>query len=180
MDPARDKIIAGPLGRRFPEKRRFDLQEPVGAQVVPGSLGRLVAEAEQPLFRRPPEVDVTVFHPQVFRSLDGVGDLERRHLGGVEDLEFERLDLDLARRHVLIGRPGRPPANNPSHADDVFGTDLLGGLEEFRSLGRKDRLDEALAVPEVDEQEAAHIPLALDPAESVTSPPAWSGRTSPA
>ncbi len=161
-DAARDEEIARPLRGRVGQDRRFDLEVAVPAQVVPGGERGLVAQADVALHPGPAQVEVAVLQPQLLGGLGRVGDDERRHLRGREDVKLEGLDLDLARGDVLVD--GGPSADKAPDPDHEFGAEPLGFLGELRPVGLEDDLGQAFAVAQVDEDEMAHVAGLVDPA----------------
>ena len=93
-------------------------------------------------------------------------DLEGRGLGGVEDLDLRGQDLDLAGGEALVGHALGPHADGAGNLDRPLGADRLGAGEGLgtRELGVEGDLGHALAVAQVDEDEAAVIAAVPDPA----------------
>ena len=121
-----------------------------------------MAKPDVALHLRPAEVQVAVLQAQLLGGLGRVGDDERRHLGGGEDAELERLDLDLARGDVLVD--GGAAADPAAHPDDEFAAELLRLLGQLGPVGLEDDLGQAFAVAQIDEDEMAHVAGLVDPA----------------
>ena len=102
IQAGRDQVVAGSLRGRGGEEGGFDLHEAARVQVVAHVLHHAVAQ-EDPLPQSlPAEVEVAVLQAQRLVHGPVAFDLERRGLGGVQDLEARGLDLYRARREVGV------------------------------------------------------------------------------
>src|SRR5439155_430317 len=85
--------------------------------------------------------------------------------GGVQDHDAACAHLVLARREAWVLGARRPPADLALHGDDELAAALI---RRAMRLGRltyvRNRLNQAAAVPQVDEDQAALVPAAADPA----------------
>src|SRR5207302_5552089 len=87
---------------------------------------------------------------------------------GREDVQLRGLDLDLAGRELGVLVPRQPALDGAADADDVLAAQLPGLRRGLRCIGRvEDHLDHAPAVAEVDEDQAAVVAAAGDPAVEV-------------
>src|SRR5207302_8854373 len=87
---------------------------------------------------------------------------------GREDVQLRGLDLDLAGRELGVLVPRQPALDGAADADDVLAAQLPGLRRGLRCVGRvEDHLDQAPAVAEVDEDQAAVVAAAGDPAVEV-------------
>ena len=93
-----------------------------------------------------------------------VVDLERRRQRRIQDLDVVREDLDLAADQTGVDRAFRPRADAPGNADDVFVAQLLGGSKCLGAVRITYHLNQALAVPQVDEDDAAVVATPVHPA----------------
>src|SRR5581483_11708588 len=92
-------------------------------------------------------------------------ELERQRRRGREDVELRDLQLDLARRDVRVDRLGRALDDLAGRADDELVADAVrdpGGLGG--ALGVDHELADPALVAEVDEDQAAVVAAAGDPA----------------
>ena len=131
------------------------------------NMGHLVAEDEDLLHGGSAEVQITVLEPKLLVGLGAV-DLEGGRGGGVEDLELDRVDLDEAGLEIWV-RPCRQLARVDDLApdpDDVLVAEVLCALvDRGRAVaGFEDDLGQAVAVAEVDEDQAAVVAPGVDPA----------------
>jgi hypothetical protein len=90
--------------------------------------------------------------------------LERRRERGIEDLDFVRQHLDLARPQVRVDGARGPRPHHAGDAQHVLGTNPVGALKRFRPVGIAHHLREALAITQVDENHAAVVAAAVRPA----------------
>ena len=93
--------------------------------------------------------------------------VKRRRFGPVQRLEFMRKNLDLARAHVRVDRAVGTRAHEALHLEDEFGTDALGLREDLGPVGIEHNLQQALAIPEVDEDHAAMVTPTVNPAANL-------------
>ena len=123
---------------------------------------------QRPLHVWPPQVEVAILQPQFFvRQVLTV--CARRHRRGdalVEQLEIGDAKLDLAGGVLRVRHAGRPLGDVAGHLDHVLGPQRLALFDDRRRrVGRIEHdLRDAVAVAEVDEQAAAVVAIAVDPA----------------
>ncbi len=91
-------------------------------------------------------------------------DLERRRQRGIQDLDVVREDLDLTADQPGVDRAFRARADPPGNADDVFVAQLLGGSKCLGAVRITYHLNQALAVAQVDEDDAAVVATPVHPA----------------
>ena len=93
-------------------------------------------------------------------------DLEGRRLGGVEDLDLVDKNLDLARGDLVVLHALGALAHHAGDLDRPLGADGLGRVERLAAgvLRVKGDLRHALAVAQVNEDEAAVVAAVPDPA----------------
>ena len=121
-----------------------------------------MARSKVGLHARPAQIEIPVFHPQVF--VDGVVgvDAERRHLRTIENLQFVDADLDVAGSEPRVfGARGAAPYG-AAQAQNVFVTQVLG-IVEARVLRIENDLGNSLVVAQVDEDQSAVVAPPIDP-----------------
>ena len=121
-----------------------------------------MAHADVALHARAAQVEVAVLEAQSLVDVVVGVYRERRHLRTIEHVQAIDADLDVAGRQPRVLGSGRPLANAAAHADDVFVAQLLG-LGEAGLLRVEDDLRDAVAIAQVDEDQAAVIAAAIDP-----------------
>ena len=163
MDPGGDQVVPGALGGGLGEDGGLDLQKALLVEVVPADLDDLVAQGDHPLHIGAAEVQVAVGQPDRVPDVGVLHDLEGGRLGLGQQPQLGDLHLDIAGGQV--GVLGLPLPDETGGGDDVlapegggFFKDILGGAVV------KGKLEQAGAVPEVHKDQAAQVPLPLDPA----------------
>jgi hypothetical protein len=105
-----------------------------------------------------------VAQAEVLGCLDAVLDGERRRVGLGQDLDGRGGDLDLARGELRVHGPVGAAPSLSRHAHDALVPKAGRRRVRLRLLHRMDHdLDHALAVPQVDEEDAAVVALVRDP-----------------
>ena len=105
MDAARHEIVARALGRRLRQDRRFDLEEPVVAQVPPRDLHQPMAQDDVLLQLRAAQVEEPVAKAKLLGGEIFVArarDRNRRRRRRSDDLERRRANLDVAGGELRI------------------------------------------------------------------------------
>ena len=123
---------------------------------------------EVPAHVRAPKIEVAIREPQVLVDLVAarVVERKRRGVGDVVGLECGRVDLDLARRQRRVFRAHRPPHHLAGDTDDRLRLQMLQLFAQHRVFMRLElNLRDALAVAQVDENDAALVANGVDPAE---------------
>ena len=119
-----------------------------------------VTEEERLAHRRPAQVQVAVAQAGVLADVVGVAlDLEGRRLRIGEQLGLGHGDLDLAGRQRRVDRLLVAADDLAAGAQHVLGAQFVGELELLGAGGVRveDELDDAGAVAEVDEDQAAVV-----------------------
>ena len=158
--------VARALGRALDQRGRLQFQE----VALPQELAHQARDLE-PQFRQfahPLASQVEVAMGQTDRLVDVAvrGDLERRWLGGRQNLDpFNLADFDLAGCQVGVGRSGGAFPDLAGYGQYKFGAHARGRFMRFGVVIAVDRdLGDAVAVAQVDEDEAALIAPAVHPA----------------
>ncbi len=111
------------------------------------------------------QVEVAPGQAQVFAGVAAVLDGEGRGLGGVQELPLADHDFDLPGLEVGIGHAFWTRTHLALDGNDVFKAENAGALVGLgREVGREDDLGQSLAVPEIDENQAAVVAAELHPA----------------
>ena len=108
------------------------------------------------------QVDVAIFEAHLFAHV--FVELERQRLGAVQRHEFARQQLHLARGQVGVGGTRRAFAHQAAHLHHEFVAQLFGLIELGLVVRVEYHLQEAFAVAQVHENDAAMIAAAMDPA----------------
>ena len=164
VDAAGDEVVARALGGGAGHEGRLDFEEALGDEVVADGHGDAAAQREVRLHLSAAQVEVAVLQAHLFVG-DGVfGGREGRRLGLVEQQQFAGDDLDLAGGHVGVFEARAAAADVSLDGDDVLRTRGVGfGVGGFDLLVDDD-LRDAGAVAQIEEDEAAVVAAAVDPA----------------
>ena len=164
-DAAGHEVVARALRRGLGQDRRLDLQEAALVHVVADELDGAVAQLDALAHRVAADVEVAVAQAQLLGGGDVIGDRERDRLGGIEDLDPQRLDLDLAGRQRGILLAGQALAHDALDQQHVLQPGLAGdGVRRGVGLGVEDHLRQAVAVAQVNEDQLAVVAPVGDPA----------------
>ncbi len=162
------QVVAGTFRRAAAEDRRLDVDEAEVAKIVAHAADHAIAQEQRPLHVLPAEVEIAVFKPQLFvgQVLAKCARRDGRRDALVEQLEIGDPQLDLARRMLGIGHAGGPTGDDARDLDHVLGPQRLALVDDRRRrVGRiEDDLRDAVAIAEIDEQAAAMVAVAIDPA----------------
>ena len=164
MDAARHQIVARAFGRRLRQNRRLDLPEAFGVEILADRQRDAMPQAQVVLQARAAQIEIAIAQPHVFADRRLVGDRELRRLRLVQQPDLRGDDLDLAGIELRVHRVGVATAHRAADGDDVLGAQLLGGRHQ-RAVVRHHHLREPVPIAHVEEQEAAEIADAMDPAE---------------
>ena len=163
MHPARHQIIARAFRRTAGQDRGLVFEETEVEHLLAHFRDDLGAEHQVFVQFFAAEVEEAVFQAQRFGGLLILGDLEREHFGLAEDLHVFRNEFDLARGEFLVDGLGGACDDRAGEADDRFDAPAFQFLIEthFRV---DDDLGLAVVVAQVDEDDAAMVADAVDPA----------------
>ena len=165
VDARGNQIVARPFRRALGQDRRLDFDEALGVEVIADGLDDAMPGPQGALHRRPAQVHIAVFQPQILAHIQIVGDLElgRRRLA--ENFQLANLDFDRAGLHVLLDHLRRPGCDIAAHHDAELGSQAAGKLVCVRvGFGIEFELHQPRSVAQIDKDHAAVIAAVLDPA----------------
>ena len=90
--------------------------------------------------------------------------LKGRRFGAVEDFQLFSKHLDFARGHIGVYRFGGAGADSALDLQHVFTAHLVGALEMLFGIGVKDHLNNAIAIPQIQEYNPAVVAASVYPA----------------
>ena len=165
VDAARHEVVARALGRGLREHRRFDVDEAVVGEVVARVARDVVADAQVALHRIAADVEVAVFHAQVFVDIVGVVKLEGRQLRRREDDEVLDEKLHFAGRELGVLRPLGALAERALDREHVLAAQRARAVVRVGvELGVEDYLRHSGLVPELYEDYPSEVAAASEPA----------------
>ena len=163
LGAARHEVVARALGGRLGQHRGLDVEEAVRIEVRPDDAGHLAPQAQVPVHAGPAKVDVAVAEPRLLVDRLVV-ELERRGARLVQHFDGLREHLHPAGGEFgVLGALGAV-AHTPLHAEDVLAPCPVGEGERLRGVRVDHDLEEAGAVPEIDEDDAAVVAPPVQPA----------------
>ncbi len=168
MNPARHQVIARALRSRLREDRGLDLQELQLRERAAGALQQPVAQDEVALQFGAPEVEHPMLEPQLFcrqllvllpRHRDG------RRLRRTDDLQLGQVHLDLPRYQRRVAGRLRTERHRPARQHDRFCSEGGRPRHDLRRgpVGIARELDQAGAIAQVDEHQAAQVAAPVHP-----------------
>src|SRR5690606_37558375 len=163
MDPARHQIVARAFGAGGGQDRRLELGEALLDHPPADRCDHLAAQQDVRVQPITPEVEIAIFEPDILGIVGLAGDRQRQLLGSRLDGRTVGDDLDRAGRKVGIGRLGPARDDLAVACDDRFGPQPLEQGERL-AVRAGDDLGQAVMIAQVDEQDAAMIALAVNPA----------------
>ena len=164
MHARRHQVVARAFGRALGQHRRLDVDEAAAVEVLAHRHRDLVAQHQVLLHLRPAQVQHPMSQPRDLGQVVVV-ELERNRHRRVEDRQRGAQDLDLARLQVGVGGALGALAHQALDPHAVFVADLLGAGEHLGTVGVAHDLHQPLAVAQVDEDHAAMVAAAVDPAK---------------
>jgi len=162
-DAAGNEIIPRAFRCALGQEGRFHFNKSVVIEILPRGNGQPAAQEKVFLNGRPPQVQIAVFEPDIFRDVFIVK-REGRCFGFVEDFQFGNDDFHLpgGKRRILHAR--RPSAHSAFHGQNVLAADFVRfSMDGFPRFGIKNNLNDALAIPEIDKNDAAVIAPPVHP-----------------
>ena len=112
----------------------------------------------------PAEVEVAVLEAELLVHIGGLVDVEGRRDRLVEDGHGGGDHFDLAGGHVGVHGCGVAGLDGALDLEDPFDARAVGGGVGLGVLRVQNELDDAAGIAEVDEDEAAVVAAAVDPA----------------
>src|SRR5512145_1409887 len=179
VQPRWHEKLARALRRRLVEHGSLDVDESVLVEEPAHRHRRAVPQAEIALHQIAPQIEHAVLKPGFFGKLVLV-ELKRRRRGWVEDLHLLRQNFYFAGRQLGIDRAGRPAPHLARDLQHVLRTHALGGAESVARVRIAHHLRKALAVAQVDEDDAAVIAAPVGPAAQRHDPVDEGGAQFPA
>lgn len=158
-----DEEVARAFGGGVGEDGGFDFNEALAVEVVASGGGDAVAGADVVGHPGAAQVEVAVFHPQVFVRQFAV-ELEGKDVGFVDDGEAGGDDFDFAGAEFAVLGAFEAFGDFAGDLDDVFVAEFVALGGEFGVFfGAEDDLGEALTIPQVHEDDAAVVAGGVDP-----------------
>ena len=158
------QVVAGSLGRGLAQDRGLDLPEAFCVEVLPNRHRHAVPQAQVVLQARTTQVEIAIAQAHVLADVRVVGNRERRRLGLVQQADFVSDDLDFPGVELRVYGVRVAPTHRSQDGDDEFRPQLLG-IGHQRAVVGDHHLRHAMAVAHVEEQQAAKVAHAMDPAK---------------
>ena len=161
------EIVARAFRRALGQDRRFDLDELLLVEIVPGRLDQAVAQHERLLHRRPAQIEIAEFQAQVLADVLGVAVVqrERRRVGLVQHRDAGGAHLDAAGGDMAVDHVRRTLAHFARELHDEFTAAGLRGIPgRLGILGIEHALGQPVTVAQIDENQPAVVAHAVDPA----------------
>src|SRR5213594_4463685 len=161
--PARHQVVPGSLRRARREDRRLELDEARFDHPAPHRRDDAASQQDVPVELLAPQIEEAVAQARLLGKL-GVGvDLERQGIRRRLHDQLGDRELDLAGRQLRVDRGGRARNDLARHGDHALEAQRLGDLEQ-RARAVEHALRDPVVVPEIEEQQAAVVALAVNPA----------------
>ncbi|MNC84711.1 hypothetical protein D3C83_02720 [compost metagenome] len=158
------QVVARAFRRRARQHRGFDVDEALPVEKVAHRHRRAVAQPQVLLHGRAAQVEHAVLEAHRFRQVVVVH-LEHRRQRRVQYFDRLRQHFHFPALKVGIDRAHGPLAHLARHAQHEFAAQPVRGPESLRRIRVAHDLHQALAVPQVDEDNAAVIAAPVHPAE---------------
>ena len=162
MGAARDDVVARTFRGRPRQHRRLDVDETVAVEEPAHRDRHFMAQHQVAEHVFAAQVEVAVLQANVFVRLLVM--VKRRGFRLVEHFEFVGDDLYLARAHIRVYRALRARADQPLDLQHALGTNALGLGENPGAIRIENHLQQAFPVAKIDEDDAAVIAAAVNPA----------------
>src|SRR5216684_1073073 len=172
IEARRHNEVARALWRRLDEQRGLYLDKLKLVHVRMDDLVDAMAKLEDALHARTAQVEIAVLETRgLVRERTVLLDQERGRLGDGDHFELRGRNLHLARCQLRVLRSRWPAADQALDPHDVLRPKVGGGAVSIR-CGRRVEYDLHLApaVAQVDEDQAAHVAPARDPAVKLDLP----------
>ena len=163
----RHEVVTCAFRSGFAKARSFDVFKTVRVEEVVHGLEEAALEEELLLDPRTAEVQIAVLQAEVVvflaffvRVVNGQG----RSESGVQNFELVSLDFDFTRSELFVRVAFFTGINLTSHVNNVFVTELFGGLQNFGIVVRiENDLGLAILVAEVNENHTTMVAAAIHP-----------------
>ena len=127
-----------------------------------------MAQSQQPLHLRPPQIEVPVLEPDGLRDVRVVLNHKGRCLGLIQNLHSIGEHLDLSSRQLRVLGFIRPSGHHPADGHDTLGAQRMRCMMNTRvPFSVKHHLGHAGSIPEVDEDQAPVIAAPLHPSHQM-------------
>ena len=164
MQTAGHQEVPRPLRGGADEHGGLQLDEPLRVEIIPGRLGDPVAQQQVALQIRPPQVEVPVFQPGGLGGGAVLHDFEGGRFRLAQHPQLAHGDFHVAGGDVRVLRGANAHhAPRRQHVLAARGEGLVKRLTGGALV--KGQLDDAGAIPQIDEYQLSQIPLPLYPAE---------------
>ena len=162
---AGNQIVAGTLGGGVGKDRGLDLDEPALVERPADSLRNHMTQFQSLVHLRTTKVEVAPFHACGFVGFDAVLDGEGRRDRSVKNGKRGGQNLDFASGHVGVHHTLAASTHGTNDLKDELTAKMLGCLEVagINAIGIDDDLGIALAIAQVDENQAAVITIMPSP-----------------
>ena len=164
MHAARHEVVARALGRRVRQYGGLDLDELAVRQERADERDDAVPQDDVVMQPLAPQVQVAVLEAELLIDVGILIDVERRRLGGVEQLGRLGAHLDLASDQVGVLGAGAAALNAAVHPQHILATRIARDGVGRGLLRVEDGLHEAAAVAQVDKDQSAVIAATMHPA----------------
>ncbi|CAM2152284.1 conserved hypothetical protein [Paraburkholderia tropica] len=158
----RHEVVARAFRRALREHRRFDVDEAERVEILAHGHRHAVTQTQVVLHLRTAQVEHAMREARGFREVVVV-ELERRRDRRVQHHDFVAQHFDLAAREVGVDRAFRTIADQTLDLHAELVAHAFGDLEHLGAIRVADDLNEAFAVAQVDEDNAAVVAAALHP-----------------
>ena len=163
MSPARHQIIASAFRRSAGEDRRFNIQKAVAIQVIAQNRGDFAAQAQFVGNLVATQIQETVAQTHVLAHIGVTVELEGRGFRSVEDFQFLAQHFNLTSTHIGVDRGFGAGANPAFYLQHVLAAHLVSALEVLFSIRVEHHLNDAIAIAQIQEDNAAVIPAPVYP-----------------
>ncbi len=165
MDAAGHQVIAGALGRAPAEHRRFNVDKPMVVEELAHAQGNTMPQQHCSLHFGAAQIEIAILQPQIFVGQFQPARLKRWRLALVEQNKPGGPNLNFTGGQFGIDGPLGSRGHFPGHGDHEFAAQRSGQLLRLdAAVGVKRDLRLAVAVAQVDENNAAMVAVAINPA----------------
>ena len=163
VDARGHQELARTLGSALVQERCFDIDEAALVQILARGGRHPGAQHKVPGHLRTAQVEIAVFQAHLFVDVVLIHH-EWWRVRGVVDLDLVSKDFNAAGDHVAVLGAGGTRAHLAGDADAVFVAQRFGQLEGVRAIRVDHDLGDALAITQVDKDDAAVVAATVHPA----------------